>query len=165
MKKTYQKYAEKLLPKLEALPGVSWTPNGELVVEGRRIMDSNIKTLIQQLSVTRGNRNKPVGKGMPELISALKRANIPSSAIGNKFLWESGATPFQPGWNRRALDSTSGATGAEERSSYYTTDDDDDDDAATAKGTTKKKAAAAKSKQHKGHGGGGQFRWMPYRLP
>jgi len=77
--------AKLLINHLNGADGLTWTHSGELIVNGERILDTNIVDLVKDLSHHRPYMELP--PGMMPFVAALQRTNVPLSAIANKTLW------------------------------------------------------------------------------
>jgi hypothetical protein len=58
---------------------LSWTNNGEIVIDGEKVPNSNIVDLIHNFS--RSRKRAPV-VGAVELATILKKENVPRECIG-----------------------------------------------------------------------------------
>ena len=70
MPKTYQADAKKLIAHLKDYTDVIWNNNGEMVVDGKSLPDTNITVLVNDISRKARHEIDPVGRNA--LIEQLK---------------------------------------------------------------------------------------------
>lgn len=79
--KSFHKQANLLLKYVKKNPHLTWSSNGEMVVNGNKIAGSNIVDLINDLSRER-KKNPPIGSDI--FLKKLIEENIPKEIIVNK---------------------------------------------------------------------------------
>lgn len=85
--------ANLLLKFIQKTPNIQITENGEIIVDGNKIYGSNIIDLVHDLSRQRKTHAPAIG--IAEIARALKKANVPIQAIGNKERLEYFGVPVQ----------------------------------------------------------------------
>ena len=83
--KAQQRGTKILLKYVQENPDLQWNEQKELVYKGTRIPNSNIISLVSDIS--RNRKNAVLPSGWKEFASALADQNIPIEAIGNKQRW------------------------------------------------------------------------------
>ena len=83
--KPQQRGAKILLKYMQENPDIQWNQQKELVYKGTRIPNSNVISLVSDISRNRKNATLPTG--WQEFAMALAEQNIPIEAIGNKQRW------------------------------------------------------------------------------
>ena len=71
--------ARGLLRHLDTMKNVSWTPEGEMIHQGRKIPDSHLVDLVED--VMRKQQHKLAPVGWQQFASALKHSNVPQEFI------------------------------------------------------------------------------------
>lgn len=79
--------AKLLLKHIEDNPeAVGWNERNELLVNGQRVLNSNIIDLINDFSLARAKSEPP--EGFAEFAQALQETNVPREAISNQARWK-----------------------------------------------------------------------------
>ena len=84
--KAQQRGTKILLKYVQENPDLQWNEQKELVYRGTRIPNSNIISLVSDIS--RNRKNAVLPSGWKEFAYALADQNIPIEAVGNKQRWE-----------------------------------------------------------------------------
>ena len=80
---------------IKRTPGIAWSENGEVILNGRKVPGSNITDLVHDFV-----RDRPTvqpAAGWKEFSDALKNSNVPQEAIGNKRRMQDVAGPSDVG--------------------------------------------------------------------
>ena len=83
--KSYKKKTQMILQHIQDNPDLSWNERGEFIWQGRRIENSNMMDLINDLMRKRKNFDSP--HGWKTFASALKTSNVPRELVGNPSRW------------------------------------------------------------------------------
>ena len=81
MPKTYQAKAKKLMANLKDYTRVTWNNNGEMVVGGKRVPDTNITILVND--ILRKARHEIDSVGRKALHEQLRKTEVPRGIVGN----------------------------------------------------------------------------------
>jgi len=82
--KTHKNAAKLLIHHLQATNAIDWNDVGEVLVDGQRVLNSNISELFT--AVSRRTKALPDLPGLDAFVTALKRSDVPTAAIVNKRL-------------------------------------------------------------------------------
>jgi hypothetical protein len=89
---SYRNQAHKLVRHLEKTDAVDWNAAGELVVGGQRVLDSDIREIVKELSRKRTKVAAAPPIGIDVFVGELMKTNVPPDAILNQRLWKNYAT-------------------------------------------------------------------------
>jgi hypothetical protein len=84
---TYRNQAHKLVRHIEKSNTVDWNAVGELVIGGQRVLDSDIREIVKELSRKRTKAVRVPPTGFDVFAGELMKTNIPHDAIVNQPLW------------------------------------------------------------------------------
>ena len=84
--KNYQNKAKLLISHIKRTPNIEADEQGQIVINGKKIENSNIADLIFDYTKP-PKRNQIPAKGWKEFGKALKQTNVPRQAIGNDRRW------------------------------------------------------------------------------
>jgi hypothetical protein len=88
---TYRNQAHRLVQHLENSNAVDWNAAGELVIGGQRVLHSDIREIVKELSRKRHKAAAPPS-GFDVFAGELMKTNIPHNAIVNQPLWRNYTT-------------------------------------------------------------------------
>ncbi len=91
--KTNRPAAKLLIGHIASTEALDWNENGEVIVNGERVLNSNITDLISAVSRQRKN---PQIVGLDVFVRALKTSNVPQSAVVNRSLFQQKADELVP---------------------------------------------------------------------
>ena len=86
--KVKTKTARALLRRVSSIKGVSWSLGGDAIIDGERLLDTNIFDVVNALS-SRGAEAKTlnINEGMRQLLKKLAENGVSKAHVANKDLW------------------------------------------------------------------------------
>ncbi len=79
--KTNKNAAKLLVHHLQATNAIDWNEAGEVLIDGERVLNSNIAELFT--AVSRRSKAPPAVPGLEAFVNALKRSDVPNAAVVN----------------------------------------------------------------------------------
>ncbi len=89
--KTNKNAAKLLIQHLQATNAIDWNEAGEVLIDGQRVLNSNISELFTAVS---RKKAVPPLPGLEAFVNALKNSNVPNAAVVNRRLM--GPPPTSP---------------------------------------------------------------------